>query len=175
MSERVDRKLIEVPIVRYGYRHEAEFASGFLEEAGIPYRLQVEDATLGVAASTSATIWVREMDVRKAQDLLELGDGKPGVRLTTDRSQPARRASAVQRSEGGPGDGTWPRLVGAERALGAVGGAGLVVGAQLVTATVPLLVPAMTAVGAVLLMPALLGRAPRWLKNLLAGLTGGAP
>ena len=172
MSERVDRKLVEVPIVRYGYRHEAEFASGFLDEAGIPYRLEVEDATLGIASSTSATIWVREMDVRKAQDLLELEDGTPGVRLTTDLSRASARVNAsALRAE----DGAWPRLVGSERALGAVAGAGLLVGALTVTSTIPFLVPALSALGVILALPAVLGRAPRWLKGLLATLTGGAP
>lgn len=172
MSDRVDRKLVEVPIVRYGYRHEAEFASGFLDEAGIPYRLAVEDATLGVAASTSATIWVREMDVAKARDLLELGDGSPGVRLTTThRSSSAGGSRAVGRADGG----SWPALTGLERVVGGVVGGGLVMAGQLVTVSVPFLVPALMVTGAFLLLPAILGRAPHWLRGLLASVTGGAP
>lgn len=168
MTERVDRKLMEVPIVRYGYRHEAEFASGFLDEAGIPYRLEVEDATLGIAASTSATIWVRGMDVERARDVLELEDGTPGVRLTTTRS-PAARTPVRER------DGSWPALTGPERVVGAGIGGGLIVTSQLLTVSVPMLVPAMSIGGVLLLLPALLGRAPRWLRGVLAGVTGGAP
>jgi len=110
--------------------------------------------------------------VRKSQDLLELEDGTPGVRLTTDHSRaPARANPSALRADAG----AWPRLVGSERALGAVAGAGLLVGAQAVTTTIPLLVPALSALGVILALPAVLGRAPRWLKGLLATLTGGAP
>jgi len=172
MSERIDMKLAEVALAQYGYRHEAEFASGFLEDAGIPYRLQVEDATLGVAAATSATIWVRGMDVQRARDLLELDDGSTGKRLTTDR-----QAAPVTRGGSGRAvaQGRWPSLTGLERLLGAFLGASLVAGGQLVTSTVPLLVPALTISGLLVALPALLGRAPRTVKHLLAALTGGAP
>ena len=72
MTDRVDKKLGTVVLANYAYRHEAEFAAGFLEEAGIPYRLQIEDATLGLRPSNSATIWVRGMDLREAREVLEL-------------------------------------------------------------------------------------------------------
>ncbi len=172
MSERVDRKLAEVAIARYGYRHEAEFASGFLEDAGIPYRLAVEDATLGVAASTSATIWVRGIDVERARDLLELEDGSDGKRLTTDRSRTdVARGQQPRR----PAQGAWPVLTGVERGLAATLGGSLLLAGQLVTAATPGLVPALSIGGFLVALPAVLGKAPRWLKGLLAGLTGGAP
>ena len=172
MSERIDMKLAEVAVARYGYRHEAEFAAGFLEEEGIPYRLQMEDATLGVAATTSATIWVRGMDVQRARDLLELEDGSTGKRLTTDRGDaPVARGGSGRAIA----EGQWPALTGLERLLGASMGASLVVAGQFVTSTVPFLVSALTISGLLVALPALLGRAPRALKQLLSALTGGAP
>ena len=47
MSERTDQKLREVAVAWYAFRHEAEFAAGFLDDAGIPYRMQVDDPVLG--------------------------------------------------------------------------------------------------------------------------------
>ena len=43
MSGNTDRKLQDVVVARYQYRHEAEFAAGFLDDAEIAYRLQVDD------------------------------------------------------------------------------------------------------------------------------------
>lgn len=84
MSDRNDRKLEQVPVGSYNYRHEAEFAAGFLKSAGIPYRLQIEDPTLGLSASESATLWVHAMDERRAREVLDQeeilqdeGDGEP--------------------------------------------------------------------------------------------------
>jgi len=71
MSERNDRKLELIPVASYNYRHEAEFAAGFLEDAGIPYRLQIEDPTLGLSATNSATLWVTAMDEQRARRVLE--------------------------------------------------------------------------------------------------------
>lgn len=72
MSDREDRKLVQIPVGQYAYRHEAEFAAGFLEDAGIPYRLQIDDPALGVPMSGSATLWVAAMDERRARELLEV-------------------------------------------------------------------------------------------------------
>jgi hypothetical protein len=74
MNDREDRKLREVAVGRYGYRHEAEFAAGFLEDAGIPYRLQVDDPAMGMTLSASAIVWVHAMDEERARDLLEHHD-----------------------------------------------------------------------------------------------------
>lgn len=71
MSDREDKKLQQVPVATYTYRHEAEFAAGFLTSAGIPYRLQIEDPTLGLSASESATLWVHAMDERRAREVLD--------------------------------------------------------------------------------------------------------
>lgn len=72
MSDRTERKLQQVVVGRYGYRHEAEFAAGFLDDAGIPYRLQVDDPVLGFSLSASpATIWVLGVDERRARAVLD--------------------------------------------------------------------------------------------------------
>lgn len=73
MSDREDRKLREVAVGRYGYRHEAEFAAGFLEDAGIPYRLQMNDPSMGMPLAASAILWVHAMDAERATDILDTG------------------------------------------------------------------------------------------------------
>lgn len=73
---RIDRS---VPIAAYHYRHEAEFAAGFLSGAGIPFRLQIDDAggaDAGVTMGRPAVLWVRAEDEEDARSLLEL-DGAP--------------------------------------------------------------------------------------------------
>jgi hypothetical protein len=71
MSERNDKKLRQVPVGSYTYRHEAEFAAGFLESAGIPTRLQIDDPALGLSASEGATLWVLAVDERRARAVLD--------------------------------------------------------------------------------------------------------
>lgn len=65
----------DVVIAEYLYRHEAELAAGFLEHAGIPFRLQTDDAG-GVEAfmsiSRPARLWVRAEDVETACDVLDI-------------------------------------------------------------------------------------------------------
>lgn len=78
---RIDKKLEQVAVAQYAYRHEAEFAAGFLADAGIPYRLQIDDAggDLGLTLGRSATVWVRAVDLERARDVLDLeGEGEGG-------------------------------------------------------------------------------------------------
>jgi hypothetical protein len=59
----------EVIAARFRYRHEAELAAGFLADAGIPYRLQSDDAG-GTVAIRPAVLWVRESDLDEARELI---------------------------------------------------------------------------------------------------------
>jgi len=79
MKERIDRKLDQVSVGEYRYRHEAEFAAGFLADAGIPYRLQIDDAggDLGLTLGRPAIIWVRTEDAERAREALDTGSGTP--------------------------------------------------------------------------------------------------
>ncbi|HUF76776.1 MAG TPA: DUF2007 domain-containing protein [Longimicrobiales bacterium] len=74
MSDRIDRKLEQVAVGQFTYRHEAEFAAGFLADAGIPYRLQADDAggDLGLTLGRSATLWVLAVDAERAREVLDL-------------------------------------------------------------------------------------------------------
>lgn len=72
MKDRIDQKLQDAAVARFRYRHEAEFAAGFLDDAGIPYRLQVDDAAMGMTIATPATLWVRGMDLVRAREVLDL-------------------------------------------------------------------------------------------------------
>ncbi|MEM7414150.1 MAG: hypothetical protein AAF389_01565 [Gemmatimonadota bacterium] len=173
MTEREDRKVVEVPIARYGYRHEAEFAAGFLDDAGIWYRMQLDDPTLGTAAAASATIWVLGADVEHARDLLEL-DGS-GRSLVTPSKPDIRAAHQRQLRAAGSGARVgWPRLEGRERLLSLVGAGGCFAVAPLVE-SVAFGTGSAVVAGAVLGAAALFGSAPRWLRNLLSALTGGEP
>lgn len=84
MSEREDKKLESVVLARFQYRYEAEFAAGFLEAAGIPYRVQIDDAAMGMTIATPATIWVRGMDLVDARELLETGTPLDGPEPASD-------------------------------------------------------------------------------------------
>jgi len=74
-EDRSDRKLKLVAVASFPYRHEAEFAAGFLEDARIRYRLQVDDPALGMPLSASATLWVTAMDAERARRVLDMEGG----------------------------------------------------------------------------------------------------
>lgn len=68
----------EVVLARFRYRHEAELAAGFLLDAGIPYRLQIDDAggvDFGTTFSRPPVLWVLAADEAEARELLELDAG----------------------------------------------------------------------------------------------------
>jgi len=76
MSKRPYGQSRDVPIAEFSYRHEAEFAAGFLSDGGIPFRLQVDDAggaDAGVTIARPAVLWVRPEDAEQARDILEIG------------------------------------------------------------------------------------------------------
>lgn len=180
MSKRSDRKLRQIPVASYNYRHEAEFAAGFLDEAGIPYRLQIEDPTLGLSATNSATLWVAAVDERRARRVLEheataadmdetrdggVADEDDVARVGTRRSLPADIHGNVR-----------PDLTLRERVLALFGSVGLgaTLGVEAVRETagwIPLVI-ALLAVSLTLM--AVFGWAPGPLKRLLSALSGDA-
>jgi hypothetical protein len=75
----VDDSDREVALATFRYRHEAELAAGFLRDAGIPYRLQIDDAggiDFGTTFSRPPVLWVRAADEVEARELLGLDDGR---------------------------------------------------------------------------------------------------
>ena len=96
-----DRDRPHVRIAEYLYRHEAEFAAGFLRDADIPFRLQIDDAggaDAGVTIARPAVIWVRADDADEARVILGLDDGE-GAAVAQPRAAPAPtrpRASEVE-------------------------------------------------------------------------------
>ena len=186
MSDRVESKLQDVVIASYRYRHEAEFAAGFLDDAGIPFRLQIDDPALGVMVAAPATLWVRRADVRRAREVLELPDPRreghdpsPGPSAPRSGTSAVRRidAASLDRPSGGSAgriDGR--RLSARERLLAAAGAAGLAgVGLALPDAAgvVARLAPPLGA--GLLLGVAVLGRAPAIVRRILGALSGNAP
>jgi hypothetical protein len=79
VTDRIDQKLQQAVVGEFQYRHEAEFAAGFLTDAGIPFRLQIDDAggDLGLTLGRPATIWVRIEDAERAREVLDTGSGTP--------------------------------------------------------------------------------------------------
>jgi hypothetical protein len=87
-----------VPVAEYLYRHEAEFASGFLRDAGIPFRLQIDDAggaDAGVTIARPAVIWVRAEDAEEARLILGLDDDD---RAAVHGATAADEVKALERS-----------------------------------------------------------------------------
>lgn len=63
-----------VTIARFTYRHDAEYARGFLEEAGIASQMAVDDAGGHLTFSNVATLVVREDDAEAALEVLRAAD-----------------------------------------------------------------------------------------------------
>jgi hypothetical protein len=60
-----------VTIAHFTYRHDGEFAQGFLTDAGIPSQLSVDDAGGHVMVTNQASLTVREEDAEEARRILE--------------------------------------------------------------------------------------------------------
>jgi len=163
----IEPKPSAVPVAEYSYRHEAEFAAGLLEDAGIAFRLQIDDAggaDIGVTIGRPAVLWVRAEDAPRARDVLDTGLESP------DRSGEPRPAG---RPSGARGSGT--RLSAVERVVAALLGVALVgIGAVVAdvggvwTATCWLM-------GSVLIVSGASGRTAGPIKAGLRALSGGAP
>lgn len=62
-----------VVVAKFHRRHEADFAKGYLEDAGIPAVLGADDAggaDLGLAFSRQVRLLVRKEDLRRARAVL---------------------------------------------------------------------------------------------------------
>lgn len=202
MSDREDRKLREVPVATYQYRHEAEFAAGFLKDAGIPYRLQIDDPALGITMSTSARIWVAAIDERRARDILatdralqpmddedtgawddeaadEDASGARAGPIGTGAGRVETREVVGRRSE--PAVDVYgnsrPDLTLRQRLI-SLGGSVVVssiLGIEAVREAGVVVTMVIALLGASLAAVAVLGRAPAFLRRILAGLSGDAP
>lgn len=176
MSDRVDQKLEQVAVAHYAYRHEAEFAAGFLDDAGIGYRLQVDDPGLGMPLSSSAVIWVLAMDADRVRDILEIDE--PSPRLPVQRSfHPARPARPARSARAWTHAFAGAPLTLRERILSIVTGMGLAtIGrAFLSGAGYPILQVGVGGAAIVLILSGAIGRAPRALRDLLSAMSGAAP
>lgn len=74
MEEADDRAVV---VARYGRRYEAEFARGFLEDAGIPAVVAADDAggaDLGLSMARSVPLLVRAEDAERAREVLRDAD-----------------------------------------------------------------------------------------------------
>lgn len=70
-----NNEMTEVLIARYGYRHEAELAQGFLRDAGIPCRVASDDAggvDLSISFLAGASLFVAEVDLEAAVEILKM-------------------------------------------------------------------------------------------------------
>ena len=169
MTRKVERKLQHVPIAEFQYRHEAELAAGFLSDAGLPYRLQVDDAGgagLGLSLMSPSVLWVRAVDAEVARDLLasEELDAEPPP---AGSERPGRQAPMTP-----PG-----RLTVLERAVaGGLAVALLAVASNLPPTPLRTTWVALCYVGGfALLGAAAVGRAPGPLGALVRMLSGSPP
>jgi hypothetical protein len=185
MNKRVSERLQTVAVAHYGFRHEAEFAAGFLDDAGIPFHLQMDDPAIGMS---SATLWVRDIDVTKVKDILEV-EGGGSVRLTakaepsgSKMQRPSRPVPAAQDATRSPAVRFyfwfcfWPRLGWRGRGLALIAGVAANTIAQLMevpAGSMGLRVAVTLAVffGGI----AVLGRAPRFVSSVLRALSGDTP
>lgn len=178
-------------VARYSWRHEAEFAAGFLDDAGIPYRLQIDDPSLGISVSAAATLWVRGADEARARDVLDINE-QHAPQLSVPRSanhpEPPKAARppsadpgaaiaaeyAPIRLEHGGVSTTLPLRA---RALSVLGGVGLVGAARAIlpNLSIPGLDVAVAVGASVLILVGVVGWAPRLLRDLLRALSGSAP
>lgn len=166
MTERTDRKLCHVAVGRYGFRHEAEFAAGFLDDADIPHRLQIDDPAMGFALGSSATIWVLEMDLQRAREILEVSDEEVTVSPVLSTKRPDRSATVVS-SELNPRE----RLMAVAGSLGVAGTAATYFG----VGSNPTWIRLIVVIVVVLFAMGVVGRAPRPIKRVLRALSGNAP
>ena len=186
-----DRKLQQIAVGSYNYRHEAEFAAGFLRDAGIPYVLQIEDPTLGLSATNSATIWVTSVDEKRARRVLEhemtagdVDDGAWAQYQREDGEAPGeavplattRQASLSKQKSRSQISKRASDLSLRGRAIAAVGGAGFA-SALLLDAVrqSPVVWWGVAVVAVLLAVAGLLGRAPEPLRGMLQALSGDAP
>jgi hypothetical protein len=181
VSERTDQKLREVAIAWYAFRHEAEFAAGFLDDAGIPYRMQLDDPVLGSGMSSNATIWVLGMHERQAREVLELdgervhlSGGSSATRVTAPARAGTIRPPSAPR---GPGWETSPTLSLRERGLGLLGAGGMLALLRLFLqeGMHPIVSGGVVLVSALFAVAGIAGWAPAPLRRLLRALSGGAP
>ena len=169
MSKQTDRKLEHVPVAEFRYRHEAELAAGFLADAGIPFRLQADDAggaDLGLSLLRPSILWVRAVDQELARDLIAPVEDEP-VRA------PAASAVAPRR----PSEPSVGSLSARERAVSGVSALALLVTAPNLPPS-PLQTPLVvlcSVAGVAFLAAAALGRAPGLLGGLLRMLSGSDP
>lgn len=190
MSERLDRKLTEVVVARYSWRHEAEFAAGFLEDADIWHRLQVDDPGLGVSlGGGGAQISVLGMDEARAREVLEIDGHTPrlsGLTRSANHPTPERTRPSVPPRATGSLVSEEPRLGVVEvdevlparerllSVLAAIGVAAL--GQRFFAESGSYAVQALLAAVVILLIfVGLIGRAPGFLKKLLGAISGNAP
>lgn len=63
----------EVLVARFSYRHEAEFAQGFLRDAGVLSRVSSDDAggvDLSISFLAGASLFVAEVEKERANEVL---------------------------------------------------------------------------------------------------------
>ena len=191
VGRRVERKLQAVVVARYSWRHEAEFAAGFLSDAGIPYRLQIDDPSLGISVSAAATVWVLGMDEVRAREVLDINE-QHTPQLSSLRSTnrpPSQKAARPSPADPGAVIATAyapihidpERSTGAmparARALAILGGVGLAAIGQgaFPHGSPPAIGMGLMTVGAILTIVGLTGWAPRFLRDWLSALSGRAP
>ncbi len=172
----------EVAVAQYAWRYEAEFAAGFLRDANIAHRLQIDDPALGISISTAATLWVLAADEKRAREILDISQ-EHSPRLSSPQNayhHVSRRTTAridIHHDGASHTSTTHSKMTFRARSLAVICAFGLAgVGQVLLTSWyLPGPGPALAFLVAMLVVIGFTGRAPRALRNFLLAISGGIP
>tara|TARA_B100000700_G_scaffold308007_1_gene385155 strand:+ start:13594 stop:14142 length:549 start_codon:yes stop_codon:yes gene_type:complete len=182
LEQRVDRKTREVAVAQYVWRYEAEFAAGFLRDANIAHRLQIDDPAMGISISTAATLWVLAADEKRAREILDISE-EHSPRLSSRKKAyhhgSTRTTARIDIHDDGAQhtSTTHSKMTFRARSLAIICAVGIAgIGQVLLTSWyLPGPGPALAFLVAMLVVVGFTGRAPRALRNFLLAVSGGIP
>tara|TARA_Y100000590_G_scaffold451391_1_gene592708 strand:+ start:2244 stop:2792 length:549 start_codon:yes stop_codon:yes gene_type:complete len=182
LEQRVDRKTREVAVAQYVWRYEAEFAAGFLRDANIAHRLQIDDPAMGISISTAATLWVLAADEKRAREILDISE-EHSPRLSSRKKAyhhgSTRTTARIDIHDDGAQhtSTTHSKMTFRARSLAIICAVGIAgIGQVLLTNWyLPGPGPALAFLVAMLVVVGFTGRAPRALRNFLLAVSGGIP
>ncbi len=182
MEQRVDRKTREVAVAQYVWRYEAEFAAGFLRDANIAHRLQIDDPAMGISISTAATLWVLAADEKRAREILDISE-EHSPRLSSRKKAyhhgSTRTTARIDIHDDGAQhtSTTHSKMTFRARSLAIICAVGIAGIGQVLLASwyLPGPGPALAFLVAMLVVVGFTGRAPRALRNFLLAVSGGIP
>ena len=171
----------EIAVAQYAWRYEAEFAAGFLRDANIAHRLQIDDPALGISISSAATLWVLAADEKRTREILDISEEHSPRLSSPPKAYHPVSTSTPARIDIHDGANRTPtthsKMTFRTRAFAIICAVGLAgIGQMLLTHWyLPGPGPALAFLVAMLVVIGFTGKAPRALKNFLLAVSGGSP